>query len=123
MDTERPENGGRYREGFGCTLTTKVTRAELLEQVRGAVPQVKSDSESLWPAGEKIDLNSIPIEVNREKLDRVLDEAFKEPSSDSKRNTHAIVIVYTHLTHRFTYSPSRVEPQGSLDSRKEVKTE
>ena len=101
-----------YREGFGCTLTTEVTRAELLEQVKGAVQKLKSDSESLWPAGEKIDLDSIPSEVNREKLDRVLDEAFKEPRSDSRRNTHAIVVVYKDriIAERYADHISRNSP-------------
>ncbi|NQU64562.1 MAG: serine hydrolase, partial [SAR324 cluster bacterium] len=95
-----------YREGFGCTLTTEVTRAELLEQVKGAVPQLKPDAESVWPAGEKVDLNSVPSEVNQEKLDQVLEEAFKEPDQNSRRNTQAIVVVEKGRIIAEKYAPN-----------------
>jgi len=95
-----------YREGFGCTLTTEVTNAELFEQVKGAIPQLKPNVESVWPAGEKVDLDLIPSEVNREKLSQVLDEAFKEPGQDSRRNTHAIVVVYKGRIIAEKYAPN-----------------
>jgi CubicO group peptidase (beta-lactamase class C family) len=83
-----------YREGFGCTLTTGTSRGELLEQAKGALPQPDPDMESEWPIGEKIDLSAIPREVDQQKLQGVLERAFREPRADSMRNTHAIVVVY-----------------------------
>jgi CubicO group peptidase (beta-lactamase class C family) len=83
-----------YRDGFGCTLAIDSTREELLQQAEGALPRRKANEALLWPDGEKVDLKAIPKEVNREKLDQVLDDAFKEPGPDTMRNTQAIVIVY-----------------------------
>ncbi len=95
-----------YREGFGCTLTTEVTNAELLEQEKGAIAQLKPDVQSIWPAGEKVDLDSIPSEVDREKLSQVLDDAFNEPGPDSRRNTQAIVVVYKGRIIAEKYAPN-----------------
>ena len=60
----------------------------------------------------KIDLDLIPTEVNRDKLDRVLDDAFKEPASNSRRNTHAIVVVYKDriIAERYADHISRDNP-------------
>jgi len=101
-----------YREGFGCTLTTDTTRAELLTQAEGAVAQQKPDLDSIWPAGEKVDLDSIPPNVNREKLDQVLNEALKEPRQDSRRNTHAIVVVYQDriIAEKYAAHVSKTSP-------------
>jgi CubicO group peptidase (beta-lactamase class C family) len=83
-----------YRKGFGCTLAIDTSREELMKQTQGAIPQSSPDMEKLWPAGERVDLSSLPPEVDRERLNRVVDQAFTEPSETSQRNTQAVVIVY-----------------------------
>lgn len=83
-----------YREGFGCTVAIGVTRQELLEQAKGAIPQPEPDMEKTWPQGEKVDLSDTPPEVNMEKLNRIVQEAFVEPGPETQRNTQAVVIVY-----------------------------
>ena len=84
-----------YREGFGCTLAVDVTREELMKQVEGDIGrQSVMDMNKPWPAGELVDLSSLPKEVDREKLNKVVEEAFNEPFDKSQRNTQAVVIVY-----------------------------
>jgi CubicO group peptidase (beta-lactamase class C family) len=83
-----------YREGFGCTLAIDVTREELLQEAQGALPQTKHALEQPWPAGEQVDFSSIPAEVDREQLNKVVADAFVEPDPGKTRNTQAVVIVY-----------------------------
>ena len=83
-----------FREGFGCTLAIDTSREELMQQAQGAIPQSSPDMEKPWPAGERVDLSSLPPEVDRKRLNKVIEEAFTEPSDTSQRNTQAVVIVY-----------------------------
>lgn len=83
-----------YRKGCGCTLAVDSTREELLLQARGMALPSKGVIDDMWPSGERVDFNVTPPEVDLEKLEKVIDEAFKEPGPGTERNTQAIVIVY-----------------------------
>jgi len=83
-----------FRPGFGCTLTTGITRDQLLAQAEGVAAPPPPNMAAEWPAGEMVDLQRISPGVDRAKLETVLDDAFREPAPDSRRNTHAVVIVY-----------------------------
>jgi len=83
-----------YREGFGCTLAIDSTKDELIKQTQGALPGKKHDPNLIWPRGEKVDLVSLPPEVDMAKLNKAVEEAFKEPLPKNKRNTQGVVVVY-----------------------------
>lgn len=83
-----------YRDQFGCTLAIDATREELYAQTRGALPPKKPDMASLWPKGEKLDLDAVPANVDKKKLAAVIEDAFREPGPKTMRNTQGVVIVY-----------------------------
>ncbi|MBT4639613.1 MAG: serine hydrolase [Deltaproteobacteria bacterium] len=83
-----------YRKGFGCTLLVDADRDELLVQAKGATPQPKPNLTMTWPEGEALDLDSISEEVQKDKLQKVLNDAFVEPGPDTMRNTRAVVVAY-----------------------------
>ncbi len=94
-----------YREGFGCTLAIDVTRDQLIEEAQGAMSQASPSLEKSWPEGEVVELKDLPAEVNTEQLNRVVEEAFKEPFQENLRNTQAIVIVYKNRIIAEKYDP------------------
>lgn len=83
-----------YRKGFGCTLAIDTTREELVQQAEGALEQTEPDLQKAWPFGEMVDLSNLPSEVDQMRLNRVVEEAFKEPFEQNLRNTQAVVIVF-----------------------------
>ncbi|MDD5170360.1 MAG: serine hydrolase, partial [Syntrophales bacterium] len=83
-----------YRDGFGCTLAVDTTRDELLKQVRGALPLRKHNPDLAWPDGEKVDVEFLPPEVDKTRLNKAVAEAFMEPLPKKKRNTQGVVVVY-----------------------------
>jgi CubicO group peptidase (beta-lactamase class C family) len=85
-----------YRKGFGCTLAIDTTRDELYKQAEGAREQTAPDLNKPWPEGELVVLSGLPEEVDQERLNRVVAEAFQEPFEQNLRNTQAIVIVYNN---------------------------
>lgn len=83
-----------YREGCGCTLAVDSSREELLKQAQGLIPQKTGNPHLLWPDGEAVNDDAIPAEVDRHQLKQVIEEAFREPGTDTMRNTQAVVVVY-----------------------------
>ncbi|MBU1742964.1 MAG: beta-lactamase family protein, partial [Proteobacteria bacterium] len=83
-----------YRPGLGCTLVIGRTEAEIRNQPAGDQTPVKPDPDKLWPLGSKVDLQSLPPEVDRQKLRAAVDWAFSEPNPKHLRRTWAVVIVY-----------------------------
>lgn len=82
-----------YRENCGCTLMVDTTRQELLDQAAGITPRNTRRTTDPWPYGESVDLTDLPEQVNRAKLNKVLEDAFKEDGPQSQKNTQAIVVV------------------------------
>lgn len=82
-----------YRENCGCTLMVDVTRQELLDQASGITPRNAHSIDEPWPYGEAVDLKNLPERVNAAKLNRALEDAFKEDGPQSQKNTQAVVVV------------------------------
>jgi len=87
-----------YREGCGCSLVVGTTIEEMRRQ-KLVAPDFKQrrtvDRPDLpWPEGGQGPINPIDIGVDRNKLDRALDEAFSEPVPGRMVYTRAIVVVY-----------------------------
>lgn len=83
-----------YREGFGCTLAIDSTKDELIKQTQRALPRKKHDPAVAWPLGEKVDIGSLPPEVDRTRLNKAVADVFLEPLPKNKRNTQGVVVVY-----------------------------
>ncbi|PCJ85584.1 MAG: serine hydrolase [Flavobacteriales bacterium] len=83
-----------YREGLGCTLIIedekKLAQPKLTPNFKF---QTSSDTIP-WPMGDKTEQKPLPPEIDKAKLNAVLDNAFSEPLPDAKRYTRAIIVVY-----------------------------
>ncbi len=82
-----------YREGCGCTLAIDTTREELLEQTRNISLFKFQRSSAEWPNGSSVKFDNLPEQVDKEKIKKVVEDAFIEPGPDTKRNTQAVVVV------------------------------
>lgn len=84
-----------YRKGLGCTLISGVDEATVRQQyIRTvAAPKVHQDTVS-WPMGDRLPAGIKVKGVDYDKLNRIVTEAFAEPSPDSLRRTRAILVVY-----------------------------
>lgn len=83
-----------YKKGVGCTLINDITEKEVREQTF-AIPFpsfIKRDSLP-WPYGEKI-TDTIPVDINVQKLNAAVDWAFREHFTNKKTRTRAVVIVH-----------------------------
>ncbi len=94
-----------YREGFGCTLAIDTTQDELMDQAKGIQLFNLKQGDAAWPQGRIVDLQTLPAIVDREKLEKAVNKAFIEPSSDSQQNTHAIVVVLGDRIIAEKYAP------------------
>lgn len=85
-----------YREGCGCTLLVDDTREELMQQAEGLEIERPVLKDTLWPAGNRVDLQNVPPNVDIEKLNERLRREFEETTSDPNEmiNTLAIVVAY-----------------------------
>ncbi len=94
-----------YREGCGCTLAIDTTREELLEQTRSISLFKLQRSDADWPQGSTVNFNNLPEQVDREKIKKVVEDAFIEPGPDTKRNTQAVVVVLGNQVIAEKYAP------------------
>lgn len=81
-----------HRQGLGCALAIDVDPDELQRQ-GSAMPRAEPSDEP-WPQGDGEDPRPDPPGLDREALERVLDEAFTEPDPYRPRWTRAVVIVH-----------------------------
>ena len=83
-----------YRKGLGCTLINEITEDELRKQnfKRPEPPIVITDSLA-WPYGQETS-DIEPSTIDKEKLDKAIDDAFAESVPDYKKNTRAVIVVY-----------------------------
>ncbi len=96
-----------YREGCGCTLMVDTDRDRLKKQMNNMSLYEFKRSDEIWPKGEGVDLDRLPEKVNQGKLKQAIDEAFKEPGPDTKRNTRAIVVVLGDRIIAEQYAPEK----------------
>lgn len=83
-----------YRDGLGCTLNIGISAEELYSQAVGIKPKDKPVLRAEWPLGEGFTPNLYANVFDQGKLNAALDEAFKEPTPQSRRNTRAIVVIH-----------------------------
>lgn len=113
------ERRALYRPGLGCTLVTGTSVDALLSQVMDYSPPLASTrSTALWPEGNHVE-QSGPVEgVDGLKLKSVMAEAFSEPNTDTKRRTHALIVVHKGriITERYAqgFGPDTPQPGWSM---------
>jgi len=83
-----------YREGCGCTLAVDTSVAELVQQCQNIAERPARNEIDVWPKGERVDGGNLSADVDFNRLHTVMQDAFREPSDTSMRNTQAIVVIY-----------------------------
>ncbi|MCB2148464.1 MAG: beta-lactamase family protein [Deltaproteobacteria bacterium] len=98
-----------YREGCGCTLTAGTTEAVLRDQhffqPDAGNPPPSPSAALPWPEGGGDAVDPSRLGVDPEKLEQALDEAFREPGTDTLRQTRAVAVVYEGQLIAERYAP------------------
>ena len=84
-----------YRKGVGCTLINDFTEEEIRKQqfVLPAKPSINSDSIA-WPYGDKLP-DTIPVNINKEKLEEAVNNVMNETTADGKTvYSRAVLVIY-----------------------------
>ncbi len=106
-----------YRPKLGATLDIPPNSPE----ISGLHPLTLSEAEE-WPAGNRVDFDRLPQEIDKDRLHNVINEAFSEPFRFKKRRTRAVVIVYRGKIIAERYGPGfdRNTPQLGWSMTKSV---
>lgn len=94
-----------YRDGYGATLVPPQANLAPLPPLKAFPSGDTSQPEQFWPKGETVNLDELPANINREKLQTALDRAFSEPDPELRRRTRAVVIVYNDRIVAERYAP------------------
>ena len=96
-----------YREGCGCTLLVDGDREELMQQAEGVSVEHPLLQDTLWPAGNRVDYQNTPPNVDIDKLNKRLRREFEETTTDPNErvNTLAIAVAYKDQVIAEHYRP------------------
>ena len=88
-----------YRDGLGCTLTPAANAPAANSPAADApastpLQTARSSSTELWPLGERVDIDASNVDVDLDRLNAAIDDAFAEPDPATPRRTRAIVVVH-----------------------------
>ena len=95
-----------YRKGVGCTIINDLTEEEIRKQqfVLPAKPGIISDSIA-WPYGDKLP-DTIPVNINKEKLEIAVNNVMNETTTDGKTvYSRAVLIIYDGNIVAEKYAP------------------
>jgi len=95
-----------YRKGIGCTLINDFTETEIRKQqfVLPAKPSINSDSIA-WPYGDKLP-DTIPVNINKEKLEVAVNNVMNEKTADGKTvYSRAVLVIYDGNIVAEKYAP------------------
>jgi CubicO group peptidase (beta-lactamase class C family) len=117
-----------WREGCGCTLLVESTAAELI--ARHHLPHRLNSKDTLiqqdalWPDGNAVQRDSLPQDIDWKAIDRILDEAMKEPSDDPalQHNTLALVVAWRGriIGERYAKGVKPDTPLGGWSATKSI---
>lgn len=95
-----------FREGLGCTLVADRSEDEVRAQAVGLFPPPPAPNpDTLWPEGERVDLEILPQGVDHVALEAGVEAAFAEPDSAHLRRTRALVVVHGGRIVAERYAP------------------
>ncbi|MBT4482703.1 MAG: serine hydrolase [Candidatus Latescibacteria bacterium] len=84
-----------FREGLGATLLVDLTDEELRSQPVGDLTPESIYQKSLpWPAGDSISDEGFPSNLDRQKLNDIVDREIQKTDSEKYGQTKALVVVY-----------------------------
>jgi len=111
-----------YREGCGCTLAVDTSVEDLVQQCQDIAKRPPRNETDIWPKGERIDVGNLSADVDQDRLQAIMQEAFQEPSETSMRNTQAIVVIYKDriIAERYTDPFSADTPMMGWSMSKSV---
>jgi len=102
----RFERRAIYREGLGCTLVMDAAEEKIRKQAAPDLTPLPPEREDLpWPKGDRLPTMELPSQINVQKLELALDEAFSEPDPERPRRTRAVVVVYEGRIIAERYAP------------------
>ncbi|MGB0806213.1 MAG: serine hydrolase domain-containing protein [Salibacteraceae bacterium] len=111
-----------YREGLGCTLIREISEID----IRNQIPDLKLTKPVLsntvyWPFGTKL-VDTIPSNVNMEKLQLVISKAFEDSNPKIPANTRGIVVIYKGqlITEKYAKGFDKNMPQLGWSMTKSV---
>ena len=94
-----------YRPGVGCTLLVDSDAQTLRKQAEGIPVPSMAPRPAPWPAGDTVDLTTLPAGVDRAALNRAVADAFTDETPDKAIDTRAIVVVYDGQIVAERYAP------------------
>ena len=94
-----------YRPGIGCTLLVDSDAQTLRAQAQGIPVPSMALRPAAWPAGDTVDLTTLPAGVDRAALDRAVEESFSDETPDKAIDTRAIIVVYDGQIVAERYAP------------------
>ncbi|MBL7744016.1 MAG: serine hydrolase [Chitinophagaceae bacterium] len=94
-----------YRKGTGCTLINDITEEQIRRQIFTipAAPAANRDSIA-WPYGDKLN-DSFPGNIDRERLEQAVKDAFDQPYEGKPVYTRAVLVLYNGQLISETYAP------------------
>lgn len=95
-----------YRKGVGCTIINDFTEEEIRKQQFAipAKPSINSDSIA-WPYGDKL-ADTIPANINKEKLEVAVNNVMNERTADGKTvYSRAVLVIYDGNIVAEKYAP------------------
>ena len=95
-----------YRNGVGCTLINDLREEEIRKQQFAipAKPSINSDSIA-WPYGDKLS-DSIPVNINKEKLQVAVNNVMNETTADGQTvYSRAVLVIYDGNIVAEKYAP------------------
>jgi CubicO group peptidase (beta-lactamase class C family) len=94
-----------YRPGIGCTLIAGTSTHELDSQVQGLETMTSQPRTGLWPEGDDVDLDALPMGVDRSALIAAVAAAFEDPAPEKGIDTRAVVVVHDGRIVAERYAP------------------
>ena len=94
-----------YRKGLGATLINDFTEAQVKAQVFNlpAKPNINLDTIP-WPYGDKT-MDSVPANINRNLLEKAIDNVFEEKKNDEPVYTRTVIVCYDGNIVAERYAP------------------
>ena len=83
-----------FRKGLGCTLLAEAPESAVRSQRFNTYDEPYPDQDTIpWPSGN-LHAFTVTTSIDREKVERAVQEAFTEKDPDNPVHTHAVVVVY-----------------------------
>lgn len=83
-----------YRPGVGCTLVLDAEEKALQAQADGITTAKTQSRPDPWPVGDRVDLATLPQNIDRAALMKAVDGAFEDTTGEGLMDTRAVIVVH-----------------------------